>query len=126
MHIWQRCAKEFFEKFFCCNIEKKRKDKTSRSQEELSKKLKNVRKIILHLIFFEPLEAALTNLVQVFLPEVGKVFTQSPRIKQERVFQAVACSPQDFPVDTYNAVPAGLPQILAKNWKTFRLKSKKD
>ena len=62
-------------------------------------------------MFFELLESALTKLAQVFLPEVRKVFSQSPQIKRKRIFQAGACSPQNFPVDTYNAVPTGFPQI---------------
>ena len=111
VHCWELCAKNFVEKFSCWKTEKKTKAEASRSQEELSKKLENIRKINLHLIFFELLEAALTNLAEDFLPEKRIVFRQSPQKKQKIVFQAGACSPQNFPVDTYNAVPTGLPQL---------------
>ena len=105
-------ARKILSRNFLAGKPKKNKSWSKSFTRRVVKKVKkNYRKRSLHVSFFEPWEAVSTKLAQAFLPEVRKVFSQNPQIKQKRFFQAVACSLQNFPVDTYNAVPTGLPQI---------------
>ena len=73
VHFWQLCEKNFVEKLSCWKTEKKTKAEASRSQEELSKKLKKtIGKEVYTYLFLNPEKQFRQNWRKLFCQKCEK------------------------------------------------------